>query len=104
MDDVIDLPGASGAQYRFRRADLGDLPVMAGNLVVARGPADRREVLLCGAAQSLARAAPTAAEVLQAHHDARLYVRLNVARAVREAEHADLVAGVSPATAIADLG
>jgi hypothetical protein len=101
MDDFIDLTGASGTPYRFRRVDVGDLPTMAGNLVVARGQA---EVLLCGAARSLSRAAPAAAEALQAHRDARLYVRLNVARTVREAEHADLVAGVSPATAAADLG
>jgi hypothetical protein len=104
MGDFIDLTGASGAPYRFRRVDLGDLPAMAGNLVVARGEAGRLEVLLCGAARSLSRAAPAAAEVLQAHRDARLYVRLNVARTVREAEHADLVVGMSPATAVADLG
>lgn len=104
MDDLIDLTGASGTPYRFRKTDLGDLPAMAGNLVVARIQPGRVEVLLCGAAGSLSQAAPAAAEVLKAHPGAGLYVRLNVARTVRDAEHADLVAGVSPATALPDLG
>ena len=61
-------------------------------------------LLLCGAARSLVHAAPAAADALQANRGASLYVRLNVARTVREAEHADIVAGVSPAAEISDLG
>jgi hypothetical protein len=104
MSEFIDLTGASGTQYRFRRAALGDLPATAGNLVVISGPPARPKALLCTVAASLSRATPAAAEALRVHRDARLYVRLNVARAVREAEHADIVAGVSPEAVIQDQG
>lgn len=102
MSDFIDLPGASGARYRFRRAAPAELPPTAGNLVVATGQGGRLKVLLCGAARSLSKAAPAAAEALKASRDARLYVRLNVARTTREAEHQDIVAAVAPAE-VADL-
>ena len=104
MSEFVDVVGASGTSYRFRRTTPPDLPAMAGNLVVASGPPDRLKVLLCGAADSLAHGAPAATELLQAHRDARLYVRLNVARAAREAEHADIVAGVAPAAVVDELG
>ena len=103
MTDFVDLQGASGARYRFRRADLAALPVMAGNAIVAAGPSTRLKVLFCGAARSLAQAGPAIGETLAAHRGARLYVRLNVARATREAEHADLVAGLNPEAQAGDL-
>jgi len=102
VSDFIDIPGASGAQYRFRKAAPSDLPATAGNLVVATGQAGRLKVLLCGAARSLSQAAPAAAEALKENRKARLYVRLNVARTTREAEHQDIVAAVAP-VAVADL-
>lgn len=104
MSDFLDVLGASGAQYRFRRTAPAELPAMAGNLLVASGETGRLKVLFCGAARSLARAAPAVADALQSDPHAALYVRLNVARTVREAEHADIVAGVSPAAEASDLG
>lgn len=104
MSDFLDVPGASGAQYRFRAADLAELPATAGNLLVAFGEGTRLKVLLCASAQSLAKAAPAATEVLQANGGARLYVRLNVARTTREAEHEDIAAATSPDTVAPDLG
>ena len=103
MGDFIDIPGASGTPYRFRRTTPAELPTMAGNLLVATGSTPRLKVILCGAARSLARAAPTVGEALEANRSARLFIRLNVARAVREAEHADIVAGVGPQTEVPDL-
>jgi hypothetical protein len=103
VSDFIDIPGVSGAQYRFRRTAPAELPATAGNLVVATGRAGRLKVLLCGAARSLARAAPAAVEALKANVGARLYVRLNVARTTREAEHQDIVAAVSPEAIAPDL-
>lgn len=103
MTDFVDLQGASGARYRFRRADPAALPVMAGNLVVASGASGRLDVLFCGASRSLAEAAPTIAQTLATHCGACLYVRLNVARKTREAEHADLVAGLNPKAQAGDL-
>jgi len=103
MGDFLDIPGASGTPYRFRRTTPAELPAMAGNLLVAVGAAPRLKVIFCGSARSLARAAPTVAEILQANRNAGLFVRLNVARTVREAEHADIVAAVAPETEAADL-
>jgi hypothetical protein len=104
VSDFIDIPGASGTHYRFRRTAPADLPATAGNLLVARGQPGRLKVLFCGSARSLSRAAPAAADALKANRNTRLYVRLNVGRTVREAEHADIVAGVSPAAEAPDLG
>ena len=103
MSDFLDIAGASGAQYRFRGAAPAELPQMAGNLVVATGSRARLRVLFCGAARSLVRAAPVVTETLKANRNARLFVRLNVARAVRDAEHADIVAAVQPETEAPDL-
>ena len=103
MNDFVDVPGASGAQYRFRRTAPAELPPTAGNLLVATGQTGRLKVLLCGAARSLSQAAPAATEALQANRNARLYVRLNVARTTREAEHQDIVAATDPENIAADL-
>lgn len=103
MGDFLDVSGASGARYRFRRTAAAELPPTAGNLLVATCTPGRVKVLFCGAAHSLVRAAPVVNETLQAHRDARLFVRLNVARAVRDAEHADIVAAVAPAAEAPDL-
>lgn len=104
MTAFLDLQGASGAPYRFRQVSLDDLPTMAGNVVVATGPDAQRGIVFCGAAESLAQAAPRLGAALAAHPGAQLYVRLNVARTARDAEHADLVAGVGPAAHADDLG
>lgn len=104
MTDFVELQGASGAHYRFRRAEPGDLPAMAGNAVVATGTPGKLKVVYCAAARSFSQAAPALRETLSAHKGARLYIRLNVARATREAEHGDLVAGLDPEAHADDLG
>lgn len=96
MNDFLDIRGLSGALYRFRRAKLADLPVTAGNVVVVTGGPDRPQFRLCGTARSLCRAVPALQDALVDHRGARVFVRLNVARSVREAEHADIVAAVQP--------
>ena len=101
--DFIDVPGASGAAYRFRSADLNQLPPTAGNLVVVAGPPARRRYVACGAARSLNEAAPAVKAVLADCKGARLFVRLNVARTIREAEHADIAAAVQPEADLPDL-
>jgi hypothetical protein len=92
MSDFLDVPGASGARYRFRRADLHALPATAGNLLVVSPRKSEPVIRLCVAADSLAQAAPAARDALKAHRGAVLYIRLNIARAVREAEHDDIAA------------
>ncbi|CAN7639900.1 hypothetical protein LJR219_005017 [Phenylobacterium sp. LjRoot219] len=86
--DFIDVPGASGAAYRFRRwPGAGLHRPIAGNFVVVieRG----RKIEGLGVTDDLSRAPEQLAERLKG---AALFTRLNIARAVREAEHADLAA------------
>lgn len=104
MSEFLDIPGASGTPYRFRRMTLAELPVMAGNVVAVSGGKTRPGVLLCATARSLAGAASALGEALASRSAATLYVRLNVARAVREAEHADIVAAATPDLVLSDLG
>jgi hypothetical protein len=92
MVDFIDVPGASGTRYRFRQMAPEALPATAGNLVVAVGAPSRLKVLFCGSARSLAKAGPAVSQTLKGRRGAKLFVRLNVGRAVRDGEHADIVA------------
>jgi hypothetical protein len=104
VSDFLDVPGASGARYRFRRAALNDLPVGAGNVVAIAGDPAQPRFLVCGEARSLARAAQALGHALSGAPSARLFIRLNVGRTVRETEHADIVAAVQPDRALTDLG
>ncbi|WP_293682749.1 hypothetical protein [uncultured Phenylobacterium sp.] len=96
MNDFLDLKGASGATYRFRVWVDGasHLPV-AGNYVFLKVEPDSLQVLLVGATNDLSQARlewPKVAALGATH----VFTRLNVARAVRTAEHEDLVAGYKP--------
>ncbi|UTP38320.1 hypothetical protein M9M90_13980 [Phenylobacterium sp. LH3H17] len=94
--DFIDLTGASGGPYRFRLwPDGGGHPPVAGNFVVAVALPTSVEILVVGVTTDLSRI-ETAAE----EPGGRIYRRLNVARATREAEHADLAAGYPEARVV----
>lgn len=97
--DFIDIRGASGASYRFRiwPEGGGHVPV-AGNFVVVREAAFPMDVLVIGVTGDLSRAASAA------KREDRVYTRLNVARATREAEHDDLAAGYPKAQVIVEKG
>lgn len=101
--DFMDVTGASGAAYRFRRTTPDQLPATAGNLIVVSGTGARRRFRLCASARSLNRATSEVRHALTGLRGAEVYVRLNVARATREAEHADIVAAVAPETDLPDL-
>ena len=96
MKDFLDLKGASGATYRFRvwPEKAAHLPV-AGNYVFLKETPDGFKVLLVGATNNLSLARTEWSKVtrLGATH---VFTRLNVARAMRTAEHEDLVAGYQP--------
>jgi len=97
VQDLLDLQGASGATYRFRLiADPGELPATSGNYIYVRWRGSAPQVLACGAANSLGAATRRWDEAVRAHGAAGLYIRLNVARAARDQEHADLVAKYRP--------
>jgi hypothetical protein len=99
MRDFIDLPGASGASYRFRVWPEGasHLP-MAGNFAYVAAD-DGIAVVVLGESGNLAEARAGFARAT--HKGAtHVYTRLNVARAVRLAEHADLAASHSKAAVL----
>ena len=97
MKDFVDLTGASGTTYRFRRAPDGQPHVpIAGNYAWLRAERDGVRVVALGVTSDLSRPAEAPPEGAR---DAGLYTRLNVARAVREAEHVDLAASYGQARA-----
>ncbi len=98
MKPIIDLTGASGAIYRFRLIESpAQLPATGGNFVFVRSERKNDQVVGCGVARSLTQAGEAWPDAVAQHRTNRIYVRLNVARALREAEHEDLVAGLQPA-------
>jgi hypothetical protein len=103
LKDLIDIAGASGARYRFRLAtDRGFTPMGAGNYVYIRCAADTYELTHCGSTNSLSRTAAQGPVGKAAQPDTVMYVRLNVSRAVREDELADVVAGHADVTVSVD--
>jgi hypothetical protein len=96
MQDFIDLQGASGATYRFRlwREGASHLPI-AGNYVFVREDQKKPVVVLAGTSLDLSTCRADAGKAT-ARGATHLYTRLNVARALRTAEHQDLVAHHKP--------
>lgn len=93
MQDFIDLEGASGARYRFRLWPEGTphTPVGGNYVYVRDGDDGGFAVLQVGETNDLskARAGWAAAAKRGATH---VMTRLNVSRAIRSAEHADIAA------------
>jgi hypothetical protein len=83
--DFIDIRGASGTAYRFRRwPETGAHPPIAGNFAVV---SNSGAILCLGVLDDLSRAPA----VLEARlKGAQLFTRFNVSRLHRETEHADL--------------
>ena len=104
MQDFIDLQGASGASYRFRRWQAGasHLPI-AGNYVLLQEAAAGVKVLTVGASLDLSLLRPPGPP-RAGRRATHLFTRLNVARAVRTAEHEDLVAKHRPAQVVTEAG
>lgn len=92
----VDIVGASGTQYRFRSARIDDFPTTGGVALVISPDAQPGRVLACVAAESLALASSALGEAIAAIPDARIFIRLNIARAIRAAELADIVEAVRP--------
>jgi hypothetical protein len=93
---VVDVQGRSGATYRFRHApSSAELPAHAGNFILVESTAGRRNVLACGTRGSLVELGGPWRELTAG--GVEVYIRLNVSRATRQAEHDDLVAQLAPA-------
>ena len=91
MREIIDLKGASGATYRFRLWAVGasHLP-MAGNYAFVREQTGGFAVLAAGAIDDLSHTRSTHGAAAGKAGATHLFTRLNVSRAVRMAEAADI--------------
>jgi hypothetical protein len=105
VTELVDLAGASGAQYRFRRVeDPAQLPVMAGNFAYLRRTEGGWDVVCCGATNILLLAGTLRAAAIQDHGaEPACYIRLNVSGTARAREYEDLVAQHKPPMAYPDL-
>ena len=84
--DFIDICGASGAVYRFRRwPQGGSHPPIAGNYALATDGG--LTLISIGVLEDLSRAP---VELAQRPADAAIFTRLNISRTLRETEHADM--------------
>ena len=92
MKDIIDLHGASGVVYRFRlwRPGAGHLP-MAGNYAAVQSAPGGFTVLAAAAVDDLSYVERPAGGP-DRPGPIHLFTRLNVSRAVREAEAKDIAA------------
>ena len=89
-----ELAGKSGARYRYTPLEEARfLPPAGANFVIARLTKDGPNLIYAGETDNLASQSWRAAlETAQATYaDAKILTRLNVTRAVREAERIDLV-------------
>jgi hypothetical protein len=102
MQDFIDLQGASGASYRFRRRAEGasHLPT-AGNYVLVQEAANGFKVLTVGASTDLSLIRPPG-KPRSNRKPAHLFTRLNIARSARTFEHEDLVAHYKPSEVVTE--
>jgi len=97
MNDFLDLKGASGARYRFRHWPEGaaQMPA-AGNYAYVRQERSGPAVVWVGETNDLSKARSDWPEGIR-QGATHVFTRLNVARAVRIAEHEDLAAHYTPA-------
>lgn len=96
MQEFVDLTGASGASYRFRLLAPTATPSrMGGNYAAVQVRGGGVRVLGVGATNDLSQVR----EALAGVRGASIYIRLNVSRQEREAEHEDLAARYPAASA-----
>lgn len=95
----IEFAGASGARYRYTPLEEDRfVPPAGANYVIAELKPDGPSVVYAGETDNLANQAWREAleEARKTYSAARVLTRLNVTRAVREAERADLVEQYHP--------
>ena len=95
MKPFIDLIGASGAAYRFRKAEGGLSPI-GGNFVYVRNVDGMPRVVCCGKTSSIGSVLTkrTWFEDENGQPGDQLYIRLNIMGTTRGSEHEDLLAGL----------
>ena len=96
MREFIDLPGASGATYRFRLWPQGaSHSPMAGNYVLVKADAEGEgfSVLQAGVSDDLSTVRGTFEKAAK-RGATHIFTRLNVSRVVRTSEHEDISAAL----------
>ena len=99
MTDQIDLAGASGARYRYSPLEENRfLPPAGANYVIAELTAEGPKVVYAGETDNLASQTwrTDLEKARRKYAEAKVLTRLNVTRAVREAERADLIEHYHP--------
>lgn len=99
MTRQIEIAGASGARYRYTPLDEDRfLPPAGANFVIAEFTGDGVQLIYAGETDNLANQTwrKPLDEARQTHAQAKLLTRLNVTRAIREAERLDLVEAHQP--------
>jgi hypothetical protein len=94
VNSQIDLAGASGARYRYSPLDENRfLPPAGANYVIAEITDEGANVVYAGETDNLASQTWRADldKARRKYSDAKVLTRLNVTRAVREAERRDLI-------------
>jgi hypothetical protein len=95
----FDLAGKSGARYRYSPLEEERfLPPAGANFLIARVNKEGATIIYAGETDNLANQTWRAAleKARAAYGDAAILTRLNVTRAVREAERVDLVEAHQP--------
>lgn len=101
MREFVDLKGASGQAYRFRWVRSGAVPLrIAGNYAMLRPKGGGFAVAHLGVTNDLSQARDKCPP-LNGRGPFHLFIRLNVARAVREAEHDDMAAALQASAQLA---
>lgn len=105
VNDVIDIRGASGACYRFRRVPAEvSLPATSGNFLYLREAAGKTSIVGAGTADALTKARDRWPDAVRGHAAEAIFVRLNLSRRVRLHEHNDIVSHHGPPMNLAEEG
>ena len=99
MARPVELAGKSGARYRYTPLEEERfLPPAGANYVIAELTRDGARVVFAGETDNLASQSwkPALEKARQTYAKAKVLTRLNVTRAVREAERRDLIEHYSP--------
>jgi len=95
----FEFAGASGARYRYTPVDENRfLPPAGANFVIAKVTKEGAEVVYAGETDNLASQTwrSDLEKARRKYAEAKVLTRLNVTRAVREAERADLIEHYHP--------
>jgi hypothetical protein len=95
----VEIAGKSGARYRYTPLEEDRfLPPAGANFIIARITKEGASVIYAGETDNLANQAwrEPLAKARADYADAKILTRLNVTRAIREAERNDLVEALQP--------